>query len=140
MAHSTFGQRLGYAFWLYHLKHGRVPTKKALATAVDRTGPVIAPWLGAAEPPPDWKVHEPLARFFDVPQEWLIQERGQPPLQPFWDAWIGARRAESTRLDDGLGRRLTAPELDRAHRKSEREKSEQSAKPAKVLSRHRGAR
>lgn len=96
---STFGLRLGYANWLYHLSTGEPLTLAAIAKAVGRTGPAVGSWFARALPPPDYldgtPLHEPLASTLGVSKEWLINGHGDAPMPDLWKIWVGARRPET---------------------------------------------
>lgn len=92
MAHSRFDERLGYARWLKHLVDGEAPAHSEIGQAVDRTGQAVSGWARKAEPPSDFRVHAPLAKYLAVDQAWLIEGAGEAPRAELWKAWLQERR------------------------------------------------
>lgn len=92
MAHSTFADRFGYVRWIAHLRTGESPGFAAIAKAIGRTGPAVGAWTEAIDPPPDYRIHEPLARYFDCSERWLIREEGEPPRPALWPVWLKDRK------------------------------------------------
>lgn len=93
MAQSTFALRFGFARWLKHLEAGEAPSHAEIGRAVERTGQAVSGWSAAPDPPPDWKVHEPLAAYLGVAEGWLVKNRGEPPHPELWPIWTKHRRA-----------------------------------------------
>lgn len=94
---TTFGERFGFALWMAHLTTGEVPSYADIGRRVGRTGPAVGAWIAANDPPPDWKVHEPLAKYLGVEDDWLVKGRGEPPDQILWSRWIAHRRGSAKR-------------------------------------------
>lgn len=92
MAHSTFGERFGYACWLYYLRNGRPPSYAAIGREASRTGEAVSAWASAEQPPADFKVHAPTAEFLEVDEMWLFREQGDPPKPDLWKVWLSERR------------------------------------------------
>lgn len=104
VAHSTFADRFGYVRWLAHLRTGESPGFADIARAIGRTGPAVSAWTVADDPPPDYRIHEPLARYFECAERWLIRDDGEPPRPELWKVWADARRADVPRLTVSSGR------------------------------------
>jgi hypothetical protein len=92
VAPPRFGERLGYARWLYHLVTGAAPSHAEIGREVGRTGPAVGAWMEEQEPPSDYRVHAPLAAFLGVEEGWLIRDAGEPPRAELWAAWTAERR------------------------------------------------
>lgn len=95
VAPSTFAERFGFAAWLYHLRHGKAPTYAAIAEAAGRTGVAVSGWKVSEGPPPDYRVHAPVAQFFEIDERWLIRGEGSPPESDLWALWIHERRSHA---------------------------------------------
>lgn len=93
---ATFSERLAYARWLKHFTSGSAPGNAEIGRAVDRTGPWVTKWADSETPPPDYRVHRPLAAFLGVEEAWLIRDEGEPPRRDLWQAWIEERRRPKT--------------------------------------------
>jgi hypothetical protein len=91
---STFAVRLGYARWLRHLLAGEAPGNAEIARAVKHTGQWLTRWAASAEPPTDFRVHEPIAAFLGVSERWLFRGTGEAPRPELWDAWRLAREVQ----------------------------------------------
>lgn len=89
---ATFAERFAYARWLYHGLHGSEPKQTAIAERVGRKQPTVREWYDRAEPPADYKVHEPLCVYLGVSEDWLIHNGGHPPEPVLWRWWIARRR------------------------------------------------
>lgn len=124
-AGSTFGERFGYACWLYYLREGKAPAYAAIGRVAGRTGEAVGMWMNAKEPPSDFKVHEPAASFLGIDERWLFREEGEPPRPDLWEVWIAARsgkdqiREGAFMPDPRLDRKLSIQEEQRAVRVAE---------------------
>lgn len=94
---TTFGERFGYAKWLYHLRKGYQPGHAEIGDAVGREGQAVTHWADREAPPPDYRdgkpLHAPLAEFLQVDKAWLIDGAGEPPLPELWERWIERARS-----------------------------------------------
>lgn len=93
MARSAFGERFGYALWLYHLRAGRAPTFSAVGKAARRSGVAVSAWLKMETAPDKASLREPLPKYLHVPETWLFAGDGEPPRPELWEAWITERRS-----------------------------------------------
>jgi hypothetical protein len=91
VALSSFGERFGYALWLFHLRTGKPASNRAVGLEAGRTGEAIAAWLRAPKAPDAHSIRAPTARFLGVDADWLFDEKGDPPRPDLWDAWTKAR-------------------------------------------------
>lgn len=114
VARSTFGERLGYARWLYHLVTGEAPAYAEIGRATGRTGQAVSGWMGVAESPADYRVHAPTAEFLGVDERWLFRDEGEPPRPELWKEWIKERR----RAPRAGGFRRTDVDADAKRRKA----------------------
>lgn len=143
MARSTFSERFGFARWLRHLTTGESPGFAEIGRAVERTGPAVGAWLQSDDPPPDWRVHEPLATYFGVDERWLIREQGEPPRLDLWEVWIAARRGKDQMRpgafmpDPRLDRKLSLQEEQRALRVAEERQAAKKTPQKKAAARKR---
>lgn len=138
---SRFSERLGYARWLYHLVKGVAPTHAGIGSEVGRSGVAVGYWMDDAEPPSDYRVHAPLARYLGVRDTWLIRNEGQPPRPELWNAWIEERRrAAATPALRVTERSRTYDEALAATGQQRESERELPAKPtAKKATRAKGA-
>lgn len=116
---STFGERFGYACWIFYLRAGRPPSLAAIGRDASRTGEAVSAWLSSDEAPPDFKVHAPVSTFLDVDEYWLFRGVGDPPKPALWKEWLAARRSRpSARSVGGVPARQSMEERreDRAAR------------------------
>ncbi len=111
MERSTFADRFGYARWLAHLRTGKSPSFADIGQEIGRTGPAVGAWTDAIEPPPDYRIHGPLARYFDLPEMWLIRNEGDPPRPELWKEWMAARAADIPQLTLSSADDDSEPEL-----------------------------
>lgn len=107
---STFGQRFGYARWLYHLRTGDAPTNKAIAEQVGRSAPAVGAWVVAEAPPPHYITHAPLAAFFELDERWLLRGEGDPPYPELWKEWLAAREREAREPKDATPYVIAVPD------------------------------
>lgn len=130
MARSAFSERFGFAMWLRHLIRGEAPSYAEIGRAVAKSGDkamsgqAVGAWAHREAAPKNYELHKPLATFFDVPKDWLVDDDGEPPRPELWDVWIAQRR-EQTRVElheRALGQKLTVRQLARAHQKAETER------------------
>lgn len=98
MARSAFGERFGYALWLYHLRAGRAPTFRAIGEAVKRSGEAVAAWLKMENAPDKASLREPLPKHLHVPEDWLFEGEGEAPRADLWHAWIEERHKGASAL------------------------------------------
>lgn len=92
----TFRERLAYLRWLKHLVVGEPPTKEAIGEAVNRSGAWVSKWEDSPTAPKDYTVHAPLAAYFDVGRDWLIEGVGEAPDPDLWTRWRLARGIKPT--------------------------------------------
>ena len=88
----TFGERLAFARFLYHLEHGEPPSNAAIGEAAGRSGPAVTAWMVREDAPPFYDVREPLARFLGVDEKWLFEGTGEPPRPDLWRDWLAKQR------------------------------------------------
>lgn len=140
MARSTFWERFEYAIWIRHLRTGAAPSYVEIGRAAGGlTGQGVSNWKGREKPPTNYELHKPLADFFQVPQEWLISDVGDPPRPELWTIWRAERSAPTEeRTADGIGDKLTGAELVRASRKAESERRQPKPRSAKKPQGRRG--
>lgn len=102
VTHSTFAERFGYALWIKHLRDGDAPSFAEIGRAVDRTGPAVSAWRNSEEPPPDYRVHPPMAAYFDIDERWLIRDEGVAPEPELWTRWLRERRRRGAKQSRGV--------------------------------------
>lgn len=105
---TRFRDRLGYARWRYHLRHGAYPGNAEIARAVDVTGPWVTKWSQRDDAPDSRGLGRALSAFLECPESWLMDDEGEPPDPDLYERWRVARgypapkRVSRTPLLDAL--------------------------------------
>lgn len=94
MEPTSFSVRLGYLRWLQHLLSGEAPGHAEIGRAVGVTGQAVMKWMEREDPPVNFRMHAPLASFFDADEKWLIRGEGEPQRPDLWAEWTKARRRQ----------------------------------------------
>jgi hypothetical protein len=142
VARSEFAERFGFAMWLRHLITGEAPSYAEIGRAVTKpgekalTGQAVGAWAEREKAPRNWELHKPLATFFAVDKDWLVDDDGDPPRPELWEVWIAERRHQAPTISAvallrAAGPKLTSQQLARAHQKAEAERREQVRPPTK---------
>lgn len=92
MAPSSFGERFGYALWLFHLRTGKPARYSVVGAKAGRTGEAIGAWLKAAKAPDAHSIRDPTAKYLGVGADWLFDGKGEVPEPDLWARWQAARR------------------------------------------------
>lgn len=89
---SSFSTRFGFLLWLKHLAEGVPPSYKEVGEAVGRSGVAVSAWRAMENAPIDYRLHEPLSRYFSASAKWIVDGEGDPPQPELWKVWLRSRQ------------------------------------------------